>query len=78
MIRVRSCFQFWPITGDEGDKTGEAKPVVFRKLSPSEPIMRAIIWKFSGNNKYVIRKEAATYLISVAATMWYGKFLGEK
>ena len=25
-----------------------------------------------------IRKEAATYLISVAATMWYWKFLGGK
>ena len=28
----KSCFQFWPITGDEGDKAGEADTVIFRNF----------------------------------------------
>ena len=47
---ARSCFQLWPKIGDEGDKisrkkTGEALAETFflEILSPSEPILRAII-----------------------------------
>ena len=39
---ARSCFQFRPKIGDEGDKS--ASPVFFLEiLSPLEPILRAII-----------------------------------
>ena len=47
---ARSCFQLWPKIGEGGDKisrkkTGEAlaETVFFEILSPSEPILRAII-----------------------------------
>ena len=42
---VRSCFQFWPKIGDEGDKILREKKTFFSLeiLSPTEPILRAKI-----------------------------------
>ena len=38
---VRSCFQFWPKIGEEGDKILREKKTFF--LSPTEPILKAKI-----------------------------------
>ena len=68
---TRSCFQLWPIIGDEGDKISRkkigkaiAEKDIFEILSPSEPIMRAIIEKMISPN-YVL-----CYLPRVLEIFW--------